>query len=79
MSLHLNIFVSLFAFMLVPAWIPILGSLTGRVRDRLMPRRSTPAQRVVEGAKARTASSGLAYVHPRHRVEPSSVALPLSA
>jgi len=50
--LHLNVFVPLFVFMLLPVWIPIIGTVSGKLADRIRPARKGAAAIVVAEAKA---------------------------
>lgn len=47
--------VLLFAFMLIPVWIPMIGALCGAMADRLMPAQTSPASQAVAVARARAA------------------------
>lgn len=47
-------FVPLYAFMLVPVWIPLIAIAIGTVTDRLSPAEVTPAEAVVRDAKSRS-------------------------
>lgn len=44
----------IFAFMLVPVWIPIIGTLLGALGDQLRPPTPSAAERAVEEAKKRS-------------------------
>jgi len=44
----------IFAFMLIPVWIPIICTLLGALGDRLRPPTPSPAERAVEAAKKRS-------------------------
>jgi len=42
------------AFMFIPVWIPIIGTLLGALGDQLRPPTPSPAERAVEAAKKRS-------------------------
>jgi hypothetical protein len=45
----------LLALGLLPVWIPLIGAIVGAIADRLVPPTTSPAQRAVEAARARSA------------------------
>lgn len=47
----------IFAFMLIPVWIPIIGTALGALCDQLLPRTSSPAEQAVAAAKTRSAEA----------------------
>lgn len=52
----LTVYVPLFAFMLIPVWIPLIAVSLGAVADRIRPTRPGHALSAVREAKARTAA-----------------------
>lgn len=51
MGQALAVYVPLFAFMLLPVWIPIIAVLCGMVSDAVRPREPSGARAAVEAAK----------------------------
>lgn len=47
----------IFAFMFIPVWIPIIGTIVGAICDRLLPQPSSPAEQAVVAAKSRSAEA----------------------
>lgn len=67
----LSAFVPLFAFMLVPVWIPAVAHVSGAIVDRLARPEISAAARAVEASKTRSAERRAMLRHvPRHRFEP---------
>lgn len=52
----LTYYVPLYAFMLIPVWIPLAAIVIGNVIDRLRPTEVSPATEAVTAAKHRAAS-----------------------
>jgi hypothetical protein len=52
----LTYYVPLYAFMLIPVWIPLAAIVIGNVIDRLRPTEVSPATEAVSAAKRRAAS-----------------------
>lgn len=75
MATLLGIMLPLFAGMLIPVWIPMIGVAVGAVLDRVRPAEVTPAMAVVAAAKERSAANRAAA---RQRPEPAA-ALPQAA
>lgn len=70
----LTAFVPLFAFMLIPVWIPIVAHVGGAIVDRLARPDMSATARAVEAAKTRSADLRATPRHvPRHRFEPVDV------
>lgn len=72
MSELLTAFVPLFAFMLIPVWIPLVAHSVGAVADRVVAPRVSPALRAVDTAKLRSAERRtVVHTAPRHRSAPN--------
>lgn len=64
MSQVLTTFVPIFAFMLIPVWIPLVTAFVGAVADRFVSVKSSPAEAAVAAAKARSALAHAATAAP---------------
>ena len=59
----ISIFASLFGFMLIPVWIPLVGATVGRIADAVRARRGLVAEpTVVERLRARRAAEAATAV-----------------
>lgn len=72
MSDALTTCLPIFAFMLIPVWLPIIGTLLGSLCDRVRPQTHSPAEQAVAAAKARSA-------YARRSVLPSMDEISVSA
>lgn len=55
MDVAISVFAPIFAFMLIPIWIPLVTAMLGAVADGLRPARRTATSVAVESARSRSA------------------------
>ena len=74
MSQFLSTIVPMFAFMLIPVWIPVIAVVVGSVVDVIRPKRVSAGEIAVEAAKERSLAGRQALTRDRRAPGPLPVA-----